>query len=375
MTRSGAMTGRTDVVIPTVGRASLGALLRGLDASCATGPPVLGRVVVVDDRAAGAEPLALPPTSHDLVVERSDGAGPAAARNRGWRRTSSRWVAFLDDDVEVGPEWTAALAEDLAAVGPWTGAVQGRVRVPLPVDRPPTDRERDVARLEDAAWITADMAVRSDALNAVGGFDERFRRAYREDTDLAIRLLDAGFAIEVGRRGVVHPVRPSDWWTPVRAQQGNADDALMRRLHGPDWRDRGRAPRGRLRSHVVITLATLGAGVGTAVAAASGSRRATAVCVGPALVAAAGWIRLWRERRHAGAGPAEELRIAATSAVVPFAATYWSARGHVLARRHRPRPLPADRPAPDVCVAVEGVGVGGWRTDGPPVPSSTRSSS
>ena len=55
------------------------------------------------------------------------------------------------------------------------------------------------------------MAVRRTALEAIGGFDERFDRAYREDTDLALRLLDAGWDLIVGSRRVRHPVRPAPW--------------------------------------------------------------------------------------------------------------------------------------------------------------------
>ena len=89
---------------------------------------------------------------------------------------------------------------------------QGRLRVPLPAARPPTDWERNVAALEGARWATADLAYRRAVLAEVGGFDERFRRAYREDADLALRVVRAGYRIEQGgapwrtRSG-----RPSRW--------------------------------------------------------------------------------------------------------------------------------------------------------------------
>src|SRR4029434_11335336 len=84
--------------------------------------------------------------------------------------------------------------------GPAVGAIQGRVEVPLAAGRRPTDWERNVAGLDGATWITADMVVRRAALEDVGGFDERFPRAYREDTDLALRLLDAGWRLRLGQR-------------------------------------------------------------------------------------------------------------------------------------------------------------------------------
>ena len=42
----------------------------------------------------------------------------------------------------------------------------------------------------------------------MNGFDERFRRAYREDADIALRVFDAGYRIEKGSRSIQHPVRP-----------------------------------------------------------------------------------------------------------------------------------------------------------------------
>ena len=83
-------------------------------------------------------------------------------------------------------------------LGPATAGSQGRIEVPLPAQRP-TDWERDVAGLASGRWISADIAFRREALTAVGGFDERFRGAYREDTDLAMRLLRAGWQLG-GRR-------------------------------------------------------------------------------------------------------------------------------------------------------------------------------
>ena len=136
------------VVVPTVGRPSLGTLLAALHQ--APRPP--GVPVEV------------------LVVPDATGAGPATTRNRGWRQAAHEWVAFLDDDVVPDPAWLRRLAADLT-VPPEVGGVQGQVRVPLPDDRRPTDWERVTAGLADSDWITADMAYRRAALERVGGFD------------------------------------------------------------------------------------------------------------------------------------------------------------------------------------------------------------
>ncbi len=235
------------VVIPTMGRPSLQAVLAEL------GGPSLNEIVVVDDRSEHTE-LAVPP---GVRVLRSGGGGPAAARNVGWRAVRSEWVAFLDDDVVPGPDWVSRVARDLGGLAADVGASQGRIEVPVPLR--PTDWERGTARLATAAWITADMAYRRAALLRVGGFDERFPRAYREDADLALRVLAAGYRIVRGSRTTTHPVRPAGPFASVRAQRGNADNALMRRRHGRGWRARIGDGPGRLGRHALTTVAAVAA--------------------------------------------------------------------------------------------------------------------
>src|SRR5205085_507974 len=121
----------------------------------------------------------------------------------------------------------------------------------------PTDWERNVAGLERAQWATADMAYRRAALQQVGGFDERFKRNYREDADLGLRVVDNGWTIARGRRTIVHPVGPTSRWISLNAQAGNADDALMEAIHGRDWRARAGAPAGRLSRHTATAAAAL----------------------------------------------------------------------------------------------------------------------
>ncbi|MFD0903815.1 HAD-IIIA family hydrolase, partial [Actinomadura sediminis] len=270
-----------------------------------------------------------------LRVLRSGGRGAAAARDGAWRAAATEWIAFLDDDVLPGPDWPERLAADLAGLPPEVAGSQGRVVVPRPQGRRPTDWERNTAGLEDAAWITADMAYRRGALAEVGGFDERFRRAYREDADLALRVLDTGRVLVRGDREITHPVRPAGFWASVRAQAGNADDVLMRRLHGPSWRARAGEGRGRLREHVLTTAAAA-----LALAAAPAAlRRPPGGAV--AVAAGAAWagltVRFAAERIRPGPRTAGEIaKMAVTSVVIPPVAVRHRLRGLVLHGRARP---------------------------------------
>ncbi|MGW0288349.1 glycosyltransferase family 2 protein [Streptomyces tuirus] len=317
------------VVIPTLVRDTLADCLAALAA--ATGPRP-EQIVLVDDRP-DPEPDRL---EHPLSVlgdlrERTtvldgSGRGPAAARNTGLRAVTTPWTVFLDDDVQVGPHWCGQLAEDLAEAAPDVAGVQGVIAVPLPGGRRPTDWERGTAGLAQSHWITADMAYRTEALKHVGGFDERFRRAFREDADLALRVLDAGWRIRQGRRTTRHPVRPASRWASVRQQRGNADDALMAHLHGPDWWDKAVAPRGRIRTHAAITTA----GVAACALAATGHGRAATAC---ALGWAAGTAEFARARITPGPRTRHEVTtMLATSVLIPPAATWHRLTG---ALRHR----------------------------------------
>ncbi|MFJ8189527.1 glycosyltransferase [Streptomyces sp. NPDC096094] len=329
----GSMTGYA-VVVPTLVRDTLADCLAALAAATGPGPD---EIVLVDDRPGpDADPDAL---EHSLtvlgdlrertVVLRSGGRGPAAARNTGIRAVTSPWTAFLDDDVQVGPHWCDQLVQDLADAAPDTGAVQGVIAVPLPGERRPTDWERGTAGLARAQWITADMAYRTDVLKQVDGFDERFTRAFREDADLALRVLDAGWRIRRGRRTTRHPVRPASRWVSLKQQRGNADDALMRRLHGPDWWAKAVAPKGRIRRHAAITAA----GAAALALTAAGRPRAAAV-------AGLGWAAGTAEFAWARITPGPRTRyevttMLVTSALIPPAATWYRLSGRW---RHRRAP-------------------------------------
>jgi hypothetical protein len=315
------------IVVPTLGRDSLGDLLTTLAVQVGDRPDL--EILLVDDRSTGGGELPVPGSLAAYTkVLRGRGAGPAAARNLGWRAARFSWVAFLDDDVVPAADWLSRLAADLA-VPDRVGGVQGVVRVPLPTDRRPTDWERATAGLADGEWITADMAYRRAALAAVGGFDERFPRAYREDAELAHRVRFAGWRLVRGTRTVTHPVRAENRWVSLRTQRGNADDALLRRLYGPDWRGELGLPAGRRHQHATVTAAgglALGA---LAVGMAARQSKASRPLAGLVAFAGTHWLgstaRFAYERITPGPRTRSEVAtmLMTSVAIPPLAVAHW----------------------------------------------------
>ena len=220
------------VVVPTCGRPQL--LQRCLDA---LERQTLARerfeIIVVDDG----------PTRH----------GPAAARNRGWRHASADIVAFTDDDCVPDAGW---LSSGVQAFRSGSDAVCGRIVMPVP--HPPTDYERDAQGLERSEFVTANLLVRKRLLEELGGFDEGFRLAWREDSDLHFRLLRAGARIaRVPDAIVVHPVRPAPFGVSLSQQRKVMFDALLFKKHPGLYRERIRA-RPRWDYYAIVASLVLG---------------------------------------------------------------------------------------------------------------------
>jgi len=320
------------VVIPTIGRSSLPDLVAAVDRS-----PAPACIVIADDRPDPTPALPLPATKAPLVVVRSYGSGPAAARNVGWRSTESEWVVFLDDDVVVPADWCAQVARDLRDLPAEVGASQAWLHVPHPTGRRPTDEERRTTGLVGAQWITADMAYRRSALFATGGFDERFPRAFREDADLGLQTVRAGYSIVWGDRVTTHPLTSRGGWrSSLRAQAGNADNAVMRAKYGRHWRKLIAAGRGRTAIHAL----TVASGA-TAMAALAGRRRRLAAAAGTSCALLT--VEFAIERILPGPRTWREIgTMMATSTAIPPLAVWHRLRGELAVRRAGWRRPPTD---------------------------------
>lgn len=315
---------QVSVVVPTYKRPDL--LRRCLEALLEQSlVPTAYEIVVVDDAPTPetrylVEGLASitrgVPALHYLTAP--DTQGPAGARNRGWRFAGAPIVAFTDDDTVPDRDWLlnglhAMARDDLSAV--W-----GRVVVPLPEE--PTDHEKNTKGLEQAGFVTANCLVRRDALEAIHGFDERFRRAWREDTDLYFRLTElVGPVAQAPQAVVVHPARKAPWGVSLSQQANAYFDALLYKEHPRRFRQvvRRRPPW----RYYFIVVATLSAGV----AALAGASLWAALLL---LAALAGIVGFAYERlKGTSHAPAHVAEMLVTSAAIPFLSVYWRLAGSI----------------------------------------------
>lgn len=194
------------VVIPTCDRpAQLEGCLERLSPGRQSFPHEQFEVIVTDDgRHASAR---------GLVADRFPWAtwivgphrGPAANRNNGARHARGEWLIFTDDDCVPEPDWLESYASEMIA---GRAALEGRVR-----SEPTPTSAWDEAPINERGGLfwSANIAVRRDLFECVGGFDENYESAAMEDVDLRETLKSRGFAITfVSSATVFHPMRRAD---------------------------------------------------------------------------------------------------------------------------------------------------------------------
>jgi len=315
------MSVRASIVVPTYRRADL--LDRCLAAVTAQDlDPADYEVHVADDAADEATRRQVEawaarsrPAVRYLPVVRAH--GPAAARNVGWRNARGAVIAFTDDDCVPDPGWLRA---GLAAVAAGADAVTGRVEMPLP--ERPTDYERNESNLTRAEFVTANCFCRRAVLEAVGGFDERFTMAWREDSDLHFTLLERGYRIvrEPAAR-VVHPLRPGRWGVSLSQQRKARFNALLYKKHPRLYRE-------RIQSAPPYSYYGIGVGLLAALAGTAAGLSWLALAGGAAWAALTGWFCA-RRLRETSPAPGHVAEMVVTSLAIPFLSIYWRLRGAV----------------------------------------------
>ncbi len=139
------------------------------------------------------------------VATRASSGGAAVGRESGWRAASGPVIAFTDDDCVPDPEW---LARGLEAIAREPNTfVQGKT-LPRPDELHkwgPYSRTINVTSL-DHAFQTTNIFYPRQLLEQVDGFDtDAYEGAVGgEDTDLGLRVLEAGAKSAFEDRAVVY---------------------------------------------------------------------------------------------------------------------------------------------------------------------------
>lgn len=310
------------VVVPTYKRPAL--LARCVEALLQQDlPPADYEIIIVDDADCAetdelVEQWAERASDHSIVYLPAKCAhGPAAARNIGMRAARSEIIAFTDDDCIPSPGWLRA---GLAAMTDAVVGVAGRISLPL--NGVPTDYEYNASHLAGCDFVTANCFYRRETLLQVGGFDERFTMAWREDTDLIFTLRERGFQFaDAPDALVIHPVRAARWGISISQQRKSIFNALLYKKHPALYRQLIQsAPPWRYYGIVGALLLAL-----AGVIAMSGWMVLIALVLWACLT---GFFCMQR-LRHTSHSARHIAEMIVTSLVIPPLAIFWRLRGAV----------------------------------------------
>ena len=136
-----------------------------------------------------------------------DNAGPAKARNRGWKNSGGEIVFFLDSDCVPEESWIPRTLlhynnPDVASVGTCYGIANTESLLARCIHAEFLVRYSKMP-LEVKFTGSGTSSFRRTALEEVGGYDEEFATSSGEDNDLCFRLIRRGYKIIHDRKIVV----------------------------------------------------------------------------------------------------------------------------------------------------------------------------
>lgn len=241
--------------------------------------------------------------------------GPAAARNAGWINSAGQIIAFTDDDCVPTKGWLSA---GVKAIENGAEGVSGKILMPISLN--PTDYERNAAGLERSEFVTANCFYRRQALEMAGGFDTRFKVAWREDTDLYFTMIEKGNRLVTAPDAiVVHPVRPAPWGISLRQQEKSQYNALLYKKHPKLYREFVQAGAPWRYYFTVIALLGIILGIFLDITPLSG-------------LSAGLWLGLtgsfaMQRLKDTSHSPEHVIEMIATSAIIPPLSVFWRLRG------------------------------------------------
>lgn len=245
-------------------------------------------------------------------------AGPAAARNYGWRCARSKFIAFTDDDCIPDRDWLSSLWTMFLRIDGSRCAFSGKTVVPIPDS--PTDYELNISNLERAEFITANCACTKAALESVGGFDERFAMAWREDSDLQFKFMVANIPIVPCRNAIViHPVRKAPWGISLKEEKKGVYDALLFKKYPALYREKIQAAPPWNYYAIVLSLLILLISI---LLNSTGLMLTSLACWSLLTI-----VFVWRRLRNTSRSLSHIAEMIFTSLVIPILSLYWLCYG------------------------------------------------
>jgi len=253
------------------------------------------------------------------IITMGKNCGPATARNTGFVHTSGDLIVFTDDDCVPDVNFLSAYWRAYNKANSREVAFTGKVTVPL--EGIPTDYEANIKQLETAEFITANCAISRDAFKAIGGFDESYTMAWREDSDLHFRLLQHGVPIiTVSDAIVLHPVRKAKWSVSLATERKNMFNALLYKKFPDYYLQKIRSkPPGKYYAMAALLP------VGLAALFVSRSMGSLLLGIWIILVITFAFSRI----RNSSKQPTHVAGILVTSALIPFLSVYWNLYGNI----------------------------------------------
>ncbi len=146
------------------------------------------------------------------------------ARNRAVASASAGLIAFCDDDVKAPPGWLAAHVA--AHAGGASRIVNGPI---LNVPSYDSEPKATAANFSRASLCTCNASLPRAAFESVGGFDESFDLYGWEDSELGVRLREAGVGWRFAWDAAIWHVKPPGYDTLEAQTRKAIEKARMAR--------------------------------------------------------------------------------------------------------------------------------------------------
>ena len=145
--------------------------------------------------------------SHKVTYLWQEKKGPAAARNRGWRRAKGDVIFFTDADCIPARDCLAVMTEDIVKKNIGVTAGTYGIKNRQSIVATSIHEEIMFRHLRMPNYInsfgTYNVLIKRSILNGLGGFNENYLSSSAEDSDLSYRIIAKGYKIYFEKQSAV----------------------------------------------------------------------------------------------------------------------------------------------------------------------------